>query len=131
MKLSNFLILNAVIALAFGIGFVLLPATTLTIYGLDPNPSINLMGQFFGVELIAVGLLCWFVKDDSDTAVMPKIILALLIADIVGLIVSLMGTLSGIFNALGWSAVLIYLVLVVGYAYFRFGKNVAQGHSRN
>lgn len=118
MKLNQLFMLNAIIALAFGIGFVLLPATALTIYGIDPNPPINLMGQFFGVELIAVGLLCWFVRGDSDTAVIPKILLALLIADIVGLIVSLMGTLSGIINAFGWSAVLIYLVLVAGYAYF-------------
>ena len=118
MKLSNLFTLNAILALAFGIGFVLLPATTLTIFGIDPTASINLMSQFFGVELIAVGLLCWFVKGDSDTAVIPKIMLALLIADIVGLIVSLMGTLSGIFNAMGWSAVLIYLVFVTGFAYF-------------
>jgi hypothetical protein len=124
MKLSTLFTLNAIIASAFGIGFILLPATTLTIYGVDPNPSINLMGQFFGVELIAVGLLCWFVKGDSDTAVIPKIMLALLIADIAGLIVSLMGTLSGIFNALGWSAVLIYLGLVAGYAYFWLRRDV-------
>jgi hypothetical protein len=124
MKLSSLFTLNAIIALAFGIGFVLLPATALTIYGIDPNSSINLMGQFFGVELIAVGLLCWFVKGDSDTAVIPKIILALLIADIAGLIVSLTGTLSGVFNALGWSAVLIYLVLVAGYAYFWLRRDV-------
>ena len=124
MKLSNLFALNAIVALAFGVGFALLPATTLTIYGVDPNSSINLMGQFFGVELIAVGLLCWFVKGDSDTAVIPKIVLALLIADIVGLIVSLMGTLSGIFNAMGWSAVFIYLVLVIGYAYFWLKRDV-------
>lgn len=53
------------------------------------------------MELIAVGLLSWFIKDDANSAIMTKIILAFLIANVVGLIVSLMGTLAGTLNALG------------------------------
>lgn len=122
MKLSNFLVLNAVIALAFGIGFVLVPAIVLTLYGITPGPAVNLAGQYFGVELIAVGLLCWLARNVSDSTAQRAIILAFLIADVIGLIVSIMGTLSGVFNAVGWSAVAIYLVLSLGYAYFQFMK---------
>lgn len=122
MKLGNLLVLNAVVALAFGIGFVLLPATVLTLYGVTPGPGVNLAGQYFGVELIAVGLLSWFAKGVSDSAAQRAIILAFLIADVIGLIVSIMGTLSGVFSAVGWSAVAIYLVLSLGYAYFQFMK---------
>ncbi len=122
MKLRNLLVLNAVLALAYGIVSVLVPATVLTLYGMTPTPSANLTGQLFGVELIAVGLLCWFARNVSDSAAQRAIILAFLIANVIGLIVSLMGTLSGVVNAVGWSAVLIYLVLAAGYAYFQFMK---------
>ena len=122
MKFSSFLILNAVIALVFGIGFVLLPGTVATLYGMKPGPDVNLAGQFFGVELIAVGLLCWLARNVSDAAAQRAMILAFLIADVIGLIVSIMGTLSGVFNAVGWSAVVIYLGLSLGYAYFQFMK---------
>ena len=122
MKLSSFLILNAVIALAFGIGFVLVPGTMGTLYGMTPGPDVNLIGQFFGVELIAVGLLCWLARDVSDSAAQHAMILAFLIAEVIGLIVSIMGTLAGVFNAVGWSAVAIYLVLSLGFAYFQFMK---------
>ena len=122
MKLSSFLILNAVIALVFGIGFVLAPGTMATLYGMTPGPEVNLAGQFFGVELIAVGLLCWLARNVSDSAAQRAMILAFLIADVIGLIVSLMGTLSGVFNAVGWSAVVIYLLLSLGFAYFQFMK---------
>ena len=122
MRLSSFLILNAVIALVFGIGFVLVPGTMGTLYGMTPGPEVNLAGQFFGVELIAVGLLCWLARDVSDSAAQRAMILAFLIADVIGLIVSIMGTLSGVFNAVGWSAVVIYLVLSLGFAYFQFMK---------
>ena len=122
MRLSSFLIFNAVIALVFGIGFVLVPGAMGTLYGMTPGPEVNLAGQFFGVELIAVGLLCWLARNVSDSAAQRAMILAFLIADVIGLIVSIMGTLSGVFNAVGWSAVVIYLVLSLGYAYFQFMK---------
>lgn len=122
MKLGNLLVLNAALALAFGVGFVLVPGTVLSLYGITPGPAVNLAGQYFGVELIAVGLLCWFARNVVDSAAQKAMILAFLIADAIGLIVSIMGTLSGVFNALGWSAVAIYLVLSAGYAYFQFMK---------
>ena len=123
MKLSNLFIFNAVVALAFGIGFVLLPATVYNVFGVEISPSAIFAGQLFGVELVAVGLLCWFIRNAEDTAIIPKIILALLIADVLGVVVTVMGTLSGVLNALGWLTVIIYLILVVGYAYFWLRRN--------
>ncbi len=123
MKLSNLFIFNAVVALAFGIGFVLFPATVYNVFGVEISPSAIFAGQLFGVELVAVGLLCWFVRNVRDTVIIPKIILALLIADVLGLIVTLMGSLSSVMNTLGWLTVMIYLILVVGYAYFWLRRN--------
>jgi hypothetical protein len=122
MNVRNLFVLNAVLALAFGLGFLLLPGTMVALYGMEALPSANLLGQLFGVELIAVGLLCWFVRGVSDSAAQRAIMLALLIADVAGLIVVLIGTLSGVMNMVGWSGVAIYFVLAVGYTYFRFIK---------
>jgi hypothetical protein len=122
VKLRNLFVLNALLGLAFGVGFVLLPGTMLELYGMEQTLSANLAGQLFGVELIVVGLLCWLVREIPDSAARRGIMLALLISDVVGLIVVLRGTLSGVMNAMGWSGVAIYLVLAAGYAYFRFLK---------
>jgi hypothetical protein len=125
MNIRNLFVLNAVLGVAFGLGFLLLPGTMVALYGMEAAPSANLLGQLFGVELIAVGLVCWFVKGVSDPAALRAIMLALLIADVAGLIVVLMGTLSGVMNIVGWSGVAIYLVLAAGYIYFRFIKLAA------
>jgi len=122
MKFNNLLILNTVLALVFGVGLVLMPATVAAMYGIAPEPAVNLMGQFFGTELLAVGLLAWFARNISDSKTQGAITLAFVIANVVGLVVSVMGTLSGVMNAVGWSAVVIYLVLSLGYAYFQFAK---------
>ena len=125
MKFNNLLVLNAVLGLIFGIGFVLMPGTVVNLYGVTPNPAVNLVGQFFGTELIAIGLLSWLARNVMDKEAQGAITLAFLVANVVGLVISIMGTLSGVLNAVGWSAVVIYLVLSLGYAYFQFMKSDA------
>ena len=122
MKFGNLLLVNAVVALVYGIGLVLLPATLLAMYGVTPGPAVNLASQLFGVELLHVGLICWFARNVSDGTAQRALIVASLIGQVIGLIVALMGTLSGVFNVVGWSAVAIYLLLGLGYAYLQFMK---------
>jgi uncharacterized membrane protein YfcA len=122
MKLSNLLIINAIIALIYGIGELLIPATMFSLYGVTHSPSASLMAQYFGLSLIAIGLLVWFARNVTDSKAQRAIILALLISDVIGVIVSVLGTVSGVMSAVGWSAVAIYLLLALGYAYFQFMK---------
>jgi len=122
MKLRNLLVINAVIALGYGISFVLAPATVLKLYGMTQGTSEALVGQYFGLSLIAIGLLTWFARSVTDSDAQRAFILALLISDVIGVIVSVQGTVSGVMSAFGWSAVGIYLFLALGYAYFQFMK---------
>ena len=124
MRLRNLFIINAVVALSFALGFLVIPGTMWKLYGVTPGPGVNLAGQFFAVELIAVGLLCWLVRKVSDAAALRAITLALFVADVIGLVVSFIGIFGGVFNAMGWSAVVIYLGLSLGYAYFRFVQGI-------
>jgi len=120
MKFSNLLIINVVVALLFGVGFVLMPATVGSTYGVTPTPAVNLAGQLYGVELLAIGLFLWFARSVEDAYVRRAMCLAFMIADAIGAVVAAMGVLSGVVNALGWSSVLIYALLALGFAYFQF-----------
>jgi hypothetical protein len=77
------------------------------------------------VALLAVGLLTWFSRNVVDPSAQRAFIRALLISQAVGLVVALLGTLSGVMNVVGWSAVAIYLLLALGYAYFQFTKSAS------
>lgn len=122
MKFKNLLVINAIVGLGYGISCVLVPTTVLSIYGMTQGPNEALMGQFFGVALIAIGMMTWLARDIADSETQRALILALLISDVVGIIVAAMGTLSGVMSAVGWSAFGIYLLLALGYAYFQFMK---------
>ena len=122
MKFSTLMVANAVLAFGYAAGMLLLPATLLANYGLTTGTSEKMMAQFFGVGLAFVGLITWLTRNITDAAAQSALVLALLIGDVIGLVVSVMGTLSGAMNALGWSAVAIYAFLGLGAGYFQFGK---------
>jgi len=121
MKLSNFLVVKAVISLVFGIALALAPAALMLLYGVTLDPPGILMARFFGACLIGIGLICWLDRS-ADRAALQGITLALFIGDSIGFIVALLGQLSGLMNALGWVNVVIWLFLALGLGYFRFLK---------
>ena len=125
MKLSTLLVITAVVTLVYGVCFVLVPTTVLSIYGMAQGPGEALMSQYFGTSLIFAGLVAWLMRKVTDASARRAVVLAFLITDVVGLIISLMGTLSGVMSSVGWTAVAIYFLLAVGYALFQFKKPAA------
>jgi len=122
MKLSHVFIFNAIVALVYGIGCVAIPTTMLAWHGMSQGPTEVLMGQFFGLSLIGIGLVTWFARNAEESLARGAITLGLFLSDIVGIVVALRGTLAGQMNVLGWLAVGIYVLLTLGYGYFRFFK---------
>ena len=122
MKLGTVLTVNAIIALLFGLGFVLAPAATLAPYGLTTDDSGILVARLFGAAVLGYAVLTWSARNSEESAARRAIVLALFLSFGIGLVVSLVGQLSGLVNALGWSTVAIYLVFTLGYGYFQFAK---------
>jgi hypothetical protein len=124
MKLKNLFIINAIISLGYAFGELLITETMFSLYFGTETPTAEalLVARYFGWGLLAVGLTCAFVANAPPSEAKQAIVKALFIADVVGLIVSLMGIFDGTFNALGWSAVVIYVFLAAGYGYFWFIK---------
>ena len=120
MKLKQLMIINKVVCLVYGIILVLSPATMLSLHGVAQDPGTRLMGQYFGSALIGIGLLTWLARNVADSEAQGAIILALLIANVIGIVISVLGTVSGPMNAVGWSAVAICVLLALGCGSFQF-----------
>jgi hypothetical protein len=117
MTVKLFLTIAAAISVLFGIAFVLMPETTGAVYGTPPEAHTILAERYFGATLFPLGLIFWFAKDISDRSILRRVLIAFAIGCILGAIVSIVGTVAGTVNAMGWSTVLIYLVLLGGCAY--------------
>jgi hypothetical protein len=120
VKLRNLFLLNTVIALLFALGFLLLPGVLLDLFGFVNNAGAQLLGRFTGTELLVGGLITFFARDWRDSNALQAIILANLVASLVGFIASLAGVVSGAMGAMGWLIVATYLLLTLGFGYFQF-----------
>lgn len=122
MKFATFMTLYAVVSIVFGLGFVLIPGPLLSIYGVTPDLSFRYIGHLFGAALVSLAVLAWSARSTVSAEARKMAVLSLLVGEVVGLILAIVGQLSGAMNVLGWSVVLVYLVLVIGLAYFYFAR---------
>jgi hypothetical protein len=120
VKLSNLLVVSAVIGAVFGVAFVVASGPLAAIYGITLDRAGMLVAQLFGAALIAFAVLNWFARNVTDPEARQAVVLANLTGDAIGFVVILIGQLGGIANTLGWSTVVIYLLLALGFAYFQF-----------
>lgn len=93
------------LALIFGLGFLLAPAAVLPVYGIKPDPATALMSRFFGASLVHLGVALYLVREMREAGTQRGLILAGVIGSAAGLAVALMGQLSGVVKVMGWSTV--------------------------
>ncbi len=120
MKVSTLFTINAIVAVVFGLVFVLAPAWTLSLYGITSNDPLNYVGQLFGASLLSFAVITWLARNATASPARGAIVLALFIGDAIGFVVSLIAQMKGYANALGWSTVAIYLLLALGFGYLQF-----------
>ncbi len=115
MRSTTAFLVGAVLALAFGIGFLVMPAVVLSIYAVPGDAPTVLMARFFGLALLQVGVTFWLLKETRDAGTQRGLAIGGALGAVAGILVALMGTLAGTLNAMGWSVVAIYAVLLFAY----------------
>jgi hypothetical protein len=125
MPLRALLLIAGILALAFGLGFLLMPRPMLTLYGVPTDPSVVLMARFFGGALVQIGLVFYLIRDVGDPRTQRGVVIGSFLGSVAGLVVALTGQFWGLVNELGWSTVAIYGLLTLGYGSIMFGRPAA------
>ncbi len=121
MTLRNLFIVNAVLSLVFGVALVLAPASLASFYGGTLSEDGIYVARLLGAAFLGICVLTTFARNATDTDARRAIVLAYFIANAIGFIVALLDQLARP-DVLGWSIVVIYLLLALGYGYFQFVK---------
>jgi hypothetical protein len=120
VKLRHLFTINLFIAIFFGITCALFPVWVVNLYGLQSNPAAIWTTRLVGGSILGYATLMWFGRRVESADARRAIALALLVQDVVGLLASIEIQLGGAINALGWSNLMLYGLLTLGYAYFLF-----------
>ncbi len=118
MRLKTFMIINTVVAVIVGILLVAVPSLLIRALGLPLDKGMDLDGQLYGSELILMGLVAWFARNITDHKTQRGIISAFVIANLISLVISVIGVVSRTFNTVGWIAVAAYAILFVVYGIY-------------
>ena len=122
MKLNTILIINAIVSLLNATGAILFPSIILNTYGVPTGTGAELMAQYAGIGSVAIGLLAYWATRIKQAEAKRYILMAFFVSDIIGVILSILGTFNKTMNISGWALVAIYLFFATGYGYFLFVK---------
>jgi hypothetical protein len=121
VRLRSLLLLAGIIALGFGLAFLVAPRPMLSLYGVTTEPGTVLVSRFFGAALVQLGLVLYLIRDVGDLRTQRGVVIGSFLGSVAGLVVALTGQFWGVTNQLGWSTVAIYGLLTLGYGSFMFG----------
>ncbi len=120
MNLRMVYTINTVLGLFFGLAFILVPDTLLDFYGITLDEAGLMVARLLGAAYCGYGVLSWFIRGHSDSPAGVAATTGIFATYVLGLIVAIIGQLGGVTNALGWSTVAIFLLMSVGFGYYRF-----------
>jgi len=120
MDTKLYLTIAAIVAILFGVGFVLIPANVIPLYGVPLEPHVIMNARFFGSALLAWGVITWFARDFQEWAAVRGVLIGGIVGDVVGGLVNIWGTIQGLMNGLAWSSTIIYALLLLGALYCLF-----------
>ena len=121
MKHSTFMAIAAVLALVFGLAFLLIPAQLLSLYGITLDLDGLWIARCLGSAFIGAAVTTWFGKNISQGDALRAILLGDFALAVTGLIVTVLYSIVAA-NALIWSSTAIYAFLAAGFGYFLFAK---------
>lgn len=120
MKLRNLYLLNSVVSLGFALGFLLLGALMLNLFGMDNTADARTLGQLIAVELVVGGVITLLARDVIDPVATRAINTGNVVAGVIGTAVALFATLSGVMGWFGYVVTAVYLFIAVAFGYFQF-----------
>jgi len=119
MKLSTFAIIVTILSAVFGLAFIFMPIQAATFYGVIPNMASIWTTRYFGGSLLFIAMIYWSYSHVSPAAKSwPKLLIFSIIYDVIQLIITASGLLSGVGNSNNWLSVVIYALLAIGSLYF-------------
>jgi hypothetical protein len=118
MSINTFLKIGGAVAILFGIGWLVFPRFMADTYGVKTIGDAILLTRFLGLTSIGWGLVAVLVSQSTDWTALRGAVVGSAVGNILGVVVSVWYTMHGALNAAGWSAVILYGIFFLGFAYY-------------
>ena len=120
MRLELTMTVAAAGSLLFGLAFLLVPGSLLSLYGVALEPSSQYLARYFGSALLGFAAINWLGRSIKSGPGLRAILVGSLVASTTGLVISAFELLGGADNLFLWSTLVIYFLLSLGFGDFVF-----------
>lgn len=122
MSLKNFLVVNAILFVPFGMMMLAIPGILFPMFGIDLDADGILMARVFGSALMNFGVMCYLVRNESKGSIgLKTILIGNLIFHAIDAISTFIASYDGTMNTLGWMFCGLHFVLAIGFLYYLKG----------
>ncbi len=111
---------NLVMNAFFGIGFTLVPAFMLSVYGANMSAEFVFMARLFGAALLNTCVVLWYARKSEHQDIIDLAAYSNLVYWVLGSIAFVIVQLAGMFNFMGWGTLGFHAVFVLWYVYVLF-----------
>ncbi len=120
MKFKTMMIIKAVVCLVMGSWLMFFYNSIANLLGASSlaNALSLFHAQEYAAAMFGIMLITWFGRNAVESDLRSGVIWGLTIYDAIGFLISVIATLNGLFNFLGWSIAALYLFLTLGFGYF-------------
>jgi hypothetical protein len=116
--MNTLFLVSMIVEAIFGIGFILAPGAVLAPMGVTLNDFATTFARMFGSAIISFPILLWFARRSDKPEFRKGVVSSLFPYYAVSGIVLLIAQLGGQMNAMGWSVIVLHVVLTVWFGYF-------------
>ena len=124
MNLNKLFMVNVGVAGVFGLGFVFAPEAMLTPYGISAETisASVMMSRLLGASNLGFAILFWFMMNAPASETKIEVAKAVSIGFGISFLISIQNQLSGEFNSLGWSTVILFAAFSIAFGKFALKK---------
>lgn len=126
MTFKMLLTIKAVVCLVFGLILLFVPSSLFDLLGASLDEVGRIPAREYAAAMLGTLVLTGLGRTLTERKVQQIILLDLLVYDAVGVVVTLLPTVSGTLNALGWGFVAVYLFFTVGSGYLLVSARAAR-----
>ncbi|MCH8906126.1 MAG: hypothetical protein IH840_03470 [Candidatus Heimdallarchaeota archaeon] len=122
LTFKNLTMVNAILLLLYGIGFIIIPENMLDYYGVSLSNDGDFITKLWGATYISLAMIVWAIRDMEFSDIRKNISIGIIVGSGIGGILSLINRFDDNTNAntLEWLNVFLYGIFAAGYAYFTF-----------
>lgn len=123
MKVKHILVIDAIVLLVFGIGFLFAPVWSLELFDISLDVGGILMTELLAAAFLGFAILNWMGRNYIVADDVRPLIVANFIMNAVGFVVVLLQRLDGVGNMWTWVPIILYLLFAVAFGYSMIDKS--------